>query len=124
MYRTAGMIDRNLAGQIITEEELEKIIDDSNVAVDIVAPVSVPAPGRGEFSIPEIEKLRPVMGEGVANQAIGVHYDGHLESPTQLPKRGSGYAVRNGADRSFGTASMIGLIKGAAAKVNEKFSGQ
>jgi len=108
----------------ISEEELRRILDDSNAAVDIIAPLPVPRPTGGEFSIPNIETLRPVMGNGVKNQAIGMHYNGHLESAAQLPKTGSGFLVRDGRDRSFGTDSMIGLIKDAAAQVEKKAPGK
>lgn len=108
----------------LTDEELRQLLDDPNVAVDIIAPMPVPRPDRGEFSIPEIEKLRPSMGQGVKNQAIGVHYNGRLEGAAGLPQRGAGFVVRSGRDRSFGTDSMIEVIQGAAAQMENKSPGQ
>jgi penicillin-insensitive murein endopeptidase len=115
----SGGVPPVTADEPLTDEELRAILDDSNSAVEITGPIPVPPPTAGEFSIPEIERLRPTMGEGVANQAIGVHSGGRLKDAAQLPKEGPGYAVRSGPDRSFGTDSMVEMIRDAAAAMEK-----
>lgn len=100
----------------LTEKEVEDMIDDSNAAFEVEAPIPVPRPSSGEYSIPEIETYRPAPPPSqVPNQAVGAHNRGHLEKGAQLPTQGPGYQVRNGKVRSHGTNSMIESIQLAAA---------
>jgi penicillin-insensitive murein endopeptidase len=103
----------------LTPEELNKIVGDPNATVEVEGPIPTPAPIRGEFSIPNIEQLRPDTGAHVASQAIGIHTRGHLKDATQLPKQGPGFAVRSGADRSYGTNLMVDLIQQAAGAMEK-----
>lgn len=104
----------------ITDEQVNQLIENPNAAVEITAPMPVPPPTRGEFSIPDIEKLRPEIGSGVPNQAIGQHDGGRLSTPSQLPRQGPGFIARPGrAEKSYGTDLMIGLLTAASAQVEQ-----
>lgn len=101
----------------VNEEELANLIEDSNAAMEVTAPLPVPAPVRSEFSIPDIEKLHPEIGAGVPNQAIGTHNDGRLAEAAKLPENGPGFLARRRVDRAFGTNLMIDMLREAAGQV-------
>lgn len=94
--------------------ELETVMDDPNSAIEISAPIPMPRPARGQFSIPGIETLRPETGNGVKAQAFGFHYGGTLRSGSELQESGDGFVCRQRANRNFGTDMTIQLLKGAA----------
>ncbi len=96
----------------VTDEELKGLLENPNAAVEVTTPMPVPAPIRGEFSIPDIERLRPEVGAGVPNQAIGTHNRGRLNEGAKLPANGPGFIGRPGrAAKSFGTNLMIDVLK-------------
>ncbi len=101
----------------MNEEELKEIIDDPNFAIEITPPLPVPAPVQGEYSIPDIEKLRPEEPAKAPNQAIGAHANGYLRNPSELPEAGMGYVKRNRANRGYGTERTIKLVTYASAAV-------
>lgn len=105
----------------LNEAELEEVMDDPNSALEISAPVPMPVPGRGQFSIPGIETLRPETGSGVKVQAIGFHNGGSLRSGTQLNASGAGFVCRQRANRNYGTELTISLLKGAAEAVERRY---
>lgn len=105
---------------ITDEAEVNRLLDDPNAAAEITAPLPVPPPTRGEYSIPDIEKLRPEIGSGVLNQAIGAHHDGRLAQPAKLPRQGSGFIARPGREeKSYGTNLMIDLLTSVSAQVQQ-----
>lgn len=105
---------------ITDEAEVNRLLDDPNAAAEITAPLPVPPPSRGEYSIPDIEKLRPEIGSGVMNQAIGAHHDGRLSQPAKLPRKGSGFIARPGREeKSYGTNLMIDLLTAVSAQVEQ-----
>lgn len=104
----------------LTDSELGEIIDDANQALEVDAPIPVPQPAAGDYSIPEIETFRPrpEVDPSVPNQAIGAHNRGHLENSAALPPAGEGYQLRQGGpDHSHGTNSMIQSIQWAASQM-------
>lgn len=105
----------------LDENGLNQLIDDPNAAIEISAPVPMPSPQKGQYSIPGIEKLRPEIGEGKKNQAIGSHAGGYLRQGTPLPSSGPGILRRQRENRNFGTDMTIELLTGAAAAVDKKF---
>jgi len=105
----------------LSELELDEVMEDANVAIEINPPIPTPAPGRGQYSIPGIETLRPETGRNVKVQAIGSHSAGYLRSGATLDKSGPGFVCRQRADRNFGTDLTIELLKGAAGAVERKF---
>lgn len=108
---------------VLTEEELNRLLDDPNAAVEIEPPVWTPEPERGNFSIPGIEKLSPTVGRGVRSQAHGSHTAGHLKSAVKLPASGQGFEARKPMDQAYGTDLMMEMIQGAAAKVAKSHPG-
>ena len=98
----------------LNEGELEVMMDDPNSAIEISAPIPMPRPGRGQFSIPGIETLRPEIGNGVKAQAFGFHHGGTLRSGAELQRAGDGFVCRQRENRNFGTDMTIQLLKGAA----------
>jgi murein endopeptidase len=98
----------------LSEGELDEVMEDPNSAIEISAPIPMPRPGRGQFSIPGIETLRPETGGGVKAQAFGFHYGGTLRSGSELQGSGDGFVCRQRANRNFGTDMTIQLLKGAA----------
>lgn len=104
----------------ITDEELQSLMNDPNAAVEVTSPIPVPAPIRGEFSIPDIERLRPEIGVGVPNQAIGAHHSGRLVEAAKLPRQGPGFIARPGREsKSYGTNLMIGLLSQVSAQMEQ-----
>lgn len=110
----------------LTSEEITQALKDPSVALEITSPMTLPSPTRGEFSPPDIEKLYPEMGTGVANQAIGSHAGrgSYLKESKELPASSTGLVSRDHGSKDFGTNMTIDLLKKAAAAVNKKFPGQ
>lgn len=106
---------------VIEEDEFEQAIEDPNASVEVTAPMPVPAPAVGKYSIPGVEKLVPTIGSSVTEQAIGYHHDGNLRNATLLPMKGAGFKCRMDDDRNWGTNLMIDMIEKSAAAVDTKF---
>ncbi len=105
----------------LSETELQEVMDDPNAAIEISAPMPMPQPGRGKYSIPGIEKLRPETGSGVKAQATGFHNGGTLRSGTILSASGPGFICRGRANRNYGTDMTIKLLEGASAAVERAY---
>jgi murein endopeptidase len=105
----------------ITDAELDELLDDPNQGLELKAPVPVPAPTKSEFSIPNIETLRPDIGKGVPNQAINLHYKGSLIKGTELPEVGPGYKARRVENRSWGTNLMIDMLTKVSKSLVDNF---
>lgn len=109
----------------LTENELQEVMEDPNQAIEITAPMPMPRPARGQFSIPGIETLRPESAGGATKaQAIGFHNGGNLRSGNTLPASGPGFICRHRSDRNYGTDMTIQLLEGATAAVDRKFPNQ
>lgn len=111
-------------GPELSEKELEEVMDDPNSAIEISAPMPMPSPAKGKYSIPGIEVLRPTTGDNVKSQAVGAHSGGILRSASTLPSDGPGFLCRQRGNRNFGTDLTIELLEGAAASVDKNFPGK
>ncbi len=111
-------------GPELSEKELDEVMDDPNSAIEISAPMPMPNPSKGKYSIPGIEELRPNVGSGVKSQAIGSHNRGFLRTGTELPANGPGFVCRHRSNRDFGTDLAIEMLTGAAADADKNFPGQ
>jgi murein endopeptidase len=105
----------------LSESELQEAMDDPNSAIEITAPIPMPRPGRGQYSIPGIETLHPETGRGVKTQAIGFHNGGTLRDGTTLPASGPGFVCRKRPNRNYGTEMTIQLLEGAAGAVEKAY---
>lgn len=105
----------------LSESELQEAMDDPNAAIEISAPMPMPKPGRGQFSIPGIEKLRPETGSGVKSQAIGFHNGGTLRSGSILGASGPGFICRGRENRNYGADMTIKLLEGASGAVEHAY---
>ncbi|MGE4130072.1 MAG: penicillin-insensitive murein endopeptidase [Bdellovibrionales bacterium] len=105
--------------EVIKEEQLADLVKDSNAAIEYNSPVPVPKPDiKSPFAIPGL-RIEPEAESNVPNQAIGLHYRGHLEAPKELPRQGSGFIRRERQDRGFGTNFAVDLLMGASAHVHQ-----
>lgn len=109
-------------GPELSEEELEQLMDDPNQAIEFSAPMPMPAPAKGKYSIPGIETLRPNTGDNVKSQAIGSHNRGILQNGATLHS-GTGMLCRHRANRNYGTDLTIQMLTEATADVDAKFPG-
>lgn len=107
--------------QDLNDNELQEVMDDPNAAIEISAPMPMPKPAKGKFSIPGIETLHPETGSAVKPQAFGFHNGGTLRSGTPLPQSGAGFVCRGRADRNFGTELTISLLRGASAATDQAY---
>ncbi len=112
------------SGEELKGEELKAALKDPNVAVEITTPMNLPAPKKGKFSIPGIEKSNPPIGAGVPNQAIGAHNSGYLRQANELPASGPGFVSRDHGSMDFATDLMVYMIKNATAVVAKAYPGQ
>lgn len=105
----------------LSEVEMEEVMNDPNAALEISAPMPMPSPAKGKYSIPGIEQLRPETGNGVKNQAIGYHNGGNLRQGAQLDDSGAGFKKRSRSNRNYGTDVTIQILKGASGAVERQF---
>lgn len=104
-------------GPDLSEQELEDAMEDPNQAIEFNAPLPMPAPSKGKYSIPGIETLRPELGGDVRPQAVGAHNRGILKTGATL-EDSEGMMCRQRANRNFGTDMTIELLTEAAKSVN------
>lgn len=104
-------------GPDLSEQELEEAMEDPNQAIEFNAPLPMPSPSKGKYSIPGIETLRPEMGGDVRPQAVGAHNRGILKSGATL-EDSAGMMCRQRANRNYGTDMTIELLTEAAKSVN------
>jgi murein endopeptidase len=107
----------------LSDDELEKTMDNPNIAIEFNSPIRPPNPSAGRYSIPEIEQLRPEIGSTAPSQAINYHFDGSLQHAVQLPMKGRGFACRADDGRNWGTNLMINLLEKTSVSVDKSFPG-
>lgn len=102
----------------LTTEEVERLIQDPNVALEVESPVTLPDIEKdSRFSIDGIDKLEPDARTGVREQAIGKHSDGRLQSSTELSEKGPGFKIRGRKGESFGTDRLVRLLKSTSLNI-------
>jgi penicillin-insensitive murein endopeptidase len=105
----------------LTDQQLNKLLDDPEATLEISEPISMPNPTAGKYSLPGIEKLPAVVSGKAQVQAVGWHNAGHLQKAAELPAKGAGFISRDHGKKDFGTDVMINLITNAMAAVEKKF---